>query len=86
MCCHLHLLSVSVLYNCLRGGPLAELGLQMSGVCGVCICCFYLLLEEEDEEGEGGGEGGEEKKEKSNNPNLKGREQPFKYLFNLLIH
>ena len=49
----------------------------MSGVCGVCICCFYLLLEEEDEEGE---EEGEERRrgeeEKSNNPNLKGREQP----------
>jgi hypothetical protein len=34
--------SVSVLFIC-WGGPLGDLGLQMSGICGVCICCFCLL-------------------------------------------
>ncbi len=64
--------SVSVLVICWEG-PLADLGLQMSGICGVCICCFCLLL---------GGEGGKEKERKrsgseakSNNPNLKGGEK-----------
>ena len=33
-----------------------DLGLQMSGACGVCICCFYLLLEEDDPEGAEGEE------------------------------
>ena len=43
--------SVSVVFIC-WGGPLADLGLQMSGTCGVCICCFYLLLGGEREGGE----------------------------------
>ena len=34
--------SVSVLFIC-WGGPLGDLGLQMSGICGVCICSFHLL-------------------------------------------
>ena len=64
--------SVSVLFIC-WGVPLGDLGLQMSGICGVCICSFYLVL---------GGAGEEEKERRrevdlrlnSNNPNLKGGE------------
>ena len=53
---------VSVLFIC-WDGPLADLGLQMSGICGVCICCFYLLLEEEGERRRRGG--GEEEKRRN---------------------
>ena len=34
--------TLSVLFIC-WGGPLGDLGLQMSGICGVCICSFHLL-------------------------------------------
>ena len=47
-----------------------DLGLQLSGICGVCICSFYLVLGGEKEEERRSGE-----EEKSNNPNLKGGEQ-----------
>ena len=48
MWCHLHLLSVSVLYTCLRGGPLGDLGLQLWGYVlsfafVVCICSIRLF-------------------------------------------
>jgi len=49
--------SVSVLFI-YWGGPLGDLGLQMSGICGVCICSFYLVVEGWGEEG---GEGEEKR-------------------------
>ena len=63
--------SVSVLFIWCWDGPPADLGLQLSGICGVCICSCYLVLGGEKEEERRSGE-----EEKSNNPNLKGGEQP----------
>ena len=44
MWCHLHLLSVSVLYNCLRGGPLADLAETWGSRCRGYVLSFALVV------------------------------------------